>query len=98
MGLGGKTQSLRKLKRLGIKKIEHLFYDDLLDTISCKKTNMCKVKRPIKQNHHFWLTTKTFESYLDKSKIRIQRQSQPNKILYQEIFIEVTKAAGSKYT
>ena len=41
---------------------------------------MYKVKRPVKQNHHFQLTTKTFESCFDKSKIKIQRQSEPNDI------------------
>ena len=98
MGLGGKTQSLRKLKRRGINKSRNALYDDLLDTISCSKTNMYKVKRPFKHNHHLWITTKTFESCLDKSKIRVQRQSEPNEILYQGIFIEVRKAkTGSKY-
>lgn len=98
MGLGGKTQILRKLKRLGINKIRNQLYDDLLDTISCNKTNMYKVKRPFKHNHHLWITTKTFESCLDKSKIRVQRQSEPNEILYQDIFIQVRKAkTGSKH-
>ena len=98
MGLGGKTQSLRKLRRLGINKNRQPFYDDLLYAISCNKTNMYKVKPSFKQNYNLLLTTKTLEYCLDNSKIRIQRQSQPSKILYQDIFIAVRKAkTGSKY-
>ena len=99
VGLGGKAHSLRKLESLGINKNREPFYDDPLYMTSRNKTNMYKVKQPFKQNRPFVNgPKKTFGNRFVKSKIKIRRQSRPNEILYQDIFIEQRKAkTGSKY-